>query len=112
MKHLIKLISILKILKALSKQEKDQDYGFTPDFENDTCILFAFISHGSDGCVKMKEDQINVETDILRRFRANNCPGLGGKPKIFLFSVSNFFYKTNLLCFGRSRTKTILVVLP
>ena len=98
-------------MRALSKQEENKD-GFKPDFEKDTCILFAFISHGSDGCVEMKEDQISVDIDILRRFRANNCPGLAGKPKIFLFSVSNIFYKTNLLCVGRPRTKTILVVLP
>ena len=74
----------------MSNQEKDKDE-FTPDFQNDTCILIAFISHGREGHVYMKEDKMNIENDILGHFRADQCRGLIDKPKIFLFSVRNFF---------------------
>ena len=79
-------------MEALSQQKTNED-GFKRDFINDTCILIAFIAHGSAGKIKMKDKKINVEDEILDPFRTNNCPGLLDKPKIFLFSVRNFFYE-------------------
>ena len=75
----------------LSSRENNETMSpkkFKPNFKNDKCFLAVFISHGISGLIKMKEDFLSVQNDILRHFRGNNCKNLLEKPKIFIFGVS------------------------
>ena len=52
------------------------------------CDMFAFclLSHGEDGVFYTKDKSVKLET-LFRLFRADNCRGLLGKPKLFFIQV-------------------------
>ena len=55
---------------------------------HDAFVCF-FLAHGELGAILASDAaSVKVHDDIVRPFRASNCPGLAGKPKLFFFQIS------------------------
>ncbi|CAG7824906.1 unnamed protein product, partial [Allacma fusca] len=56
-------------------------------FENESSFLLAVMSHGYGKCIDTKDNKkYDVWNGIVEQFNNSNCPGLLGKPKIFIFN--------------------------
>lgn len=50
------------------------------------CFMCIFLSHGEDDHVYAHDAKIKIQ-DLTNMFRGDKCPGLIGKPKIFIFQA-------------------------
>lgn len=53
------------------------------DFSNSDCFLCVILTHGEEGVVWAVDDKVAID-ELVKPLKGNNCPSLGGKPKIFL----------------------------
>ena len=61
------------------------------DFRDYNSFLAVFLSHGENGKVLMKSGVMDIQEQILKPFRGNNCPTLSERPKIFIIQVGETF---------------------
>merc|ERR1711892_1608452 len=74
---------------------KTKTLSFIIDFTSDEAhakadmMIFCMATHGPERSKLMSADcrEIDIEKDILRSFNNENCPGLRGKPKFFIFQA-------------------------
>ena len=59
----------------------------TYDHANADCFGCAILSHGAEGIVYGTDGMIRVDL-LVSEFSEDKCPGLKGKPKIFIIQVS------------------------
>ncbi|CAI5680577.1 unnamed protein product [Oreochromis niloticus] len=64
-----------EIAKASEEDHSDAD-----------CFLLAFLSHGEDNHVYCYDGKISIQ-DMMSMFKGDKCPGLVGKPKIFIIQA-------------------------
>ena len=73
------------------------------DHKGNDCFVFAILSHGDNGCIYGTDGKVEIKA-LVDKFRGNVCPSLAGKPKIFIFQVSeccNIFHNqfvANVVC--------------
>ncbi|XP_036616404.1 caspase-14-like [Trichosurus vulpecula] len=52
-----------------------------------SCCLLTLMAHGGKGFIKTVLDERVILSDIFEMFNNENCPGLQGKPKIFVIQA-------------------------
>lgn len=48
-------------------------------------LVVVFMSHGEDGIMYTSDEKIIQDEEVIEFFNNINCPGLEGKPKVFIF---------------------------
>ena len=53
-----------------------------------SCFVFVVMAHGACGYIFDRErKKVDISRDIISQFDAQSCPGLQGKPKLFIIQA-------------------------
>lgn len=56
------------------------------DHTQNDCLVCVILSHGEEGYVFGQDDKVPID-ELVLPFKGNNCPSLGGKPKLFFIQA-------------------------
>ena len=73
------------------------------DFSKHDSFVCCILSHGEDRKIFGTDgNKVDLDDDIASLFKANNCPGLGGKPKMFFIQACRGVVPTKAVAQGDS----------
>ncbi|ESN92712.1 hypothetical protein HELRODRAFT_96017 [Helobdella robusta] len=57
------------------------------DYGNYACLVVVILSHGREGKVYATDGTLQIDSEVVDKFKGENCQSLAGKPKLFFIQA-------------------------